>query len=317
MKRIEVISKVVAVACFLAILCGCGGSGGSSTQPPGTFHIYVGDSANGRIVRLDNMAGDGWSAKTGTEGGGAAFTGSNVLDSAFDSQGRMYVVDYNNSRIVRFDSFDTTVQTSFGTNGSGVNQFDGPTRIAFDSQDRIYICDYNNNRLVRIDDMTGAGWTTFGSSGSGTNQFSGLYGIDLDNQGRIYIADAFNDRIVRIDDMSGTNWTTFGSNGNGVGQLDGPLSIRIYQGNKMLIADKWNGRVVLTDLMSATGWQTFPQSTVNAVSIDSQDRIYTVNDNDFKVKRYNSMSDPSPVSFGVPGSGTGQFNDPSGVMIGP
>lgn len=307
----------VAFAACLALIWGCGGRGGSSSQPPSMSHIYIGDAANGRIVRFNDMTGAGWSEKTGAEGGGTPFALNNTMDVAFDSQGRMYVCDNDNNRVVRFDSFGSVAQISFGTSGNGVNQFDSPRRIAIDPQDRIYICDRKNNRVVRIDDMTGTGWTTFGTFGSGQNQLSDPFGIAFDGQGRIYFCDSGNARIVRVDDMTGAGWTVFGTTGNGVGQLSNPAYIRIVSGNKMLIADKGNNRVVMTDLMASTGWQEFHESEVIAVHMDSTGKIYVVNQNDYVLRRYNDMADTSPVEFGSVGSGTNQFDSPTSVIIGP
>jgi len=296
------------------LLAGCGGTG-SGTALTAPAHIYVGDSGNGRIIRMDDMNGTGWTEKTGAEGGGTAF-GTVSLDFAVDSQGRIYVADAGNSRIVRYDSFTSTTPTVFGTQGSGVNQLHWPVGIAIDSQDRIYVADYQNDRIVRINDITGAGWTTFGSNGAGTNQFDGIHGIALDSQGRIYAADAFNDRIVRIDDMTGANWTTLGSSGSGVGQFGSPVALQITPAGKLLVADR-SGRVIETGLMSTTGWTEFAENTAQFAYIDGQGKVYTVNQNDDVVHRFNSMTSGSPTLFGTSGSGTNQFNSATWIYAGP
>ena len=67
--------------------------------------------------------------------------------------------------------------TSFGTEGSGVNQFNFPAGTFVTAGGQIFVADRNNDRIVRINDMTGAGWTSFGTVGSGVNQFNIPSGI--------------------------------------------------------------------------------------------------------------------------------------------
>jgi streptogramin lyase len=206
--------------------------------------------------------------------------------------------------------------TTFGTGGSGVNQFDHPERIAIDSQDRIYIADRENGRVVRINDITGAGWVTFGTSGSGTNQFDGLTGIAVDANNHIYIGDWLNHRIVRIDDMTGTNWTTFGSFGSGVGQIGTPVDIKIA-GGFMYIVDYGNNRIVRTNPMSTTGWTELSVGSCEGFEIDSSGRIYATTQDTSSVVRYDSMAGDGFVSYGTSGSGTGNFFNITDITLGP
>jgi hypothetical protein len=119
--------------------------------------------------------------------------------------------------------------TTFGSSGTGQNQFDNPGWIAIDRSGRIYISDSDNCRIVRINDMSGAGWVALGTPGSGANQFNcsnaRMGSIVVDTAGRIFVVDAGNHRIVRMDDMTGAGWTTFGSAGTGVNQFLVPSAI--------------------------------------------------------------------------------------------
>jgi DNA-binding beta-propeller fold protein YncE len=88
---------------------------------------------------------------------------------ALDGSGRIYVADASNNRIVRIDDMGGTNRTTFGSSGSGVNQFSFPYGLGVDAGGRIYVADESNNRIVRVSDMSGTNWTTFGTSGSGIN----------------------------------------------------------------------------------------------------------------------------------------------------
>ena len=83
----------------------------------------------------------------------------------------LYFTD-GNARILRSDDLSGTNAIAYGTQGTGVGQFYGPSGIALDSAGRIYITDTYNDRIVRIDDMNGTNWTSFGTYGTGVGQFA-------------------------------------------------------------------------------------------------------------------------------------------------
>jgi len=57
---------------------------------------------------------------------------------------QVYVCDYCNDRIQVFDLVLTFI-TSFGTEGSGQGQFNGPNDLDLDSQGNIYVSELDNN----------------------------------------------------------------------------------------------------------------------------------------------------------------------------
>lgn len=268
---------------------------------------------NNRIVRIDDMSGAGWTTFGSIGNGVNQF--SFPADLAFDSQGRMVIADYDNDRIVRIDDMSGAGWVTFGTSGNGVGQFDQPYRLAIDSSDRIYVVDSGNHRVVRIDNMTGSAWVSFGSQGSGVGQFEGIQGIGIDTQGRIHVTDYVNDRIARFDDMTGANWTTFGTSGSGVGQFDSAADI-VFNNSQMLVADR-GGRVIQAVVMSVLNWVELPLNTVQSATYDSNGRIYTVNQNNNRIDRFNSIAGDGATNFGTSGSGVGQFNSPSTIRLGP
>src|SRR3989441_6291482 len=84
--------------------------------------IFVTDAFNHRIVRMDSMTGTGWTAL----GGPPAGSGMNQFSSPsgiFVSAGQIYVADWNNNRIVRMNDMTGAGGATFGTLGSGMDQF--------------------------------------------------------------------------------------------------------------------------------------------------------------------------------------------------
>ena len=98
------------------------------------------------------------------------------LDTPLARQnGRLYIADTGNKRIVRMDDLSGKGWTTFGNIGTE-KRLHGPVGIAVDEAGRIYIAD-SPDRIVRIDDMTGKGWITFGVRGVGVGQFTSPTGI--------------------------------------------------------------------------------------------------------------------------------------------
>ena len=89
---------------------------------------------------------------------------------ALDAQGRIYVADSENNRIVRIDDIAGGAWTTFGGSGGGPATFHVPWGIAVDARGRIYVADSENDRIVRIDDMSGAGWTVLAGTRPGSDQ---------------------------------------------------------------------------------------------------------------------------------------------------
>jgi hypothetical protein len=200
-------------------------------------HIYVTDSFNYRIVRMDDMTGKNWTT-FGTHGTGVdqfSFPTGIFVDGA----GRIYVTDSDISnsfeRVVRIDDMTGTNWTTFGTNGSGVNQFSALWGIFVDSTGHIYLADAGTNaRVVRMDDMNGTNWTTYGTFGMGAvGDFYSPASIFVDGTGRIYVVDAANaypndNGVVRMDDMTGKNWIRFGKGGGGVGEFSQATGLWVH-----------------------------------------------------------------------------------------
>ena len=231
--------------------------------------------------------------------------------------GYIYVLDGGNSRIIRMNDMTGAGWTTFGTAGSGVNQFSGGNGIAVDTSNRIYIADSGNSRIVRINDMTGAGWTTFGTAGSGVNQFNagGTGGIALDASGKIYVYD-YNGRVVCFNDMTGAGWTTFGTSGSGVNQYAGQ-GIAVDLNGKIYVSDYNNNRIARIDNMTGAGWVTYNGAIwgCNGNTTDATGKIYIADSNNNRLARMNDMTGAGWTTLGTAGSGTNQFSDPIGLTF--
>jgi len=158
---------------------------------------------------------------------------------AFDSHGKLYVIDGLNLRIQVFQRYGKFV-FSFGSKGSKPGQLQFPVRIAIDSNDCVYISDVENNCIV-VYSHTGifinyivceypwaiavtpdgfylssykSGtminvWSPalqqiarFGREGSQQGEFSDIRSIAIDRAGNIFIAEGKNERLQVIRNES-------------------------------------------------------------------------------------------------------------------
>jgi DNA-binding beta-propeller fold protein YncE len=239
--------------------------------------IYVADTTNHRIVRMDDMTGKNW-ITFGTLGSGVNQFRS-PQSVAIDQQGRIYVTD-GNRRIVRIDDMTGRNWAALGTSGSDVNQFYNLQGIAVDMAGKIYVADAENNRIVRMDDINGKNWTTLG----GINlqrpvpgQFFNPWDVTVDSAGRIYVVDNINGRrIVRMDDMAGTHWTTFN----------------------------------ISDIEPTLG------NVIERITLDAEGRIYvSVSGPTSHIVRIDDMTGENLKMFGAHGSERNQFINPTGLVV--
>lgn len=221
--------------------------------------VYVSDSGNNRIVSFDSGSGgttfgNNWQS-FGTLGSGVSQFHFPYGVSVDTTNKKVYVGDSGNNRIVRFDSGSGGTilgnnWQSFGSVGSGINQFYGPNGVYFDSlNNKVYAADSPNYRIVRFDSGSGGttlgnNWQSFGSAGSGANQLNGPYNLTVDpTVAKVYVSDSGNNRVVYFDSGSGgttfgNNWQSIGSAGAGAGQFFSPMGISIDSTNhKTYVAD--------------------------------------------------------------------------------
>jgi len=203
--------------------------------------IYIADTYNCRIVRVDDMKGTNWTTYGGTCGSGQGqFYDPQGI--AVDSAGRIYIMDTGNARFVRIDDMNGANWISYGTVGSGVGQFLTFISVSVDSIGRIYIADTGNVRIVRIDDMFGTNWTTL-------TGFTSPAAVAFDSAGKIYVADDGPPAgaVIRVDDMTGANRTLIYLGPVGTA---GPNSISVDHSGTVFVGGGIGGAVKVVDNMA-------------------------------------------------------------------
>jgi sugar lactone lactonase YvrE len=253
-------------------------NGSYGVSADGAGNIYIADTYNNRIRRVDaatgiitTVAGNGAAAFSGDGGPATSASLNNPHKVVLDSAGNIYIADTYNHRIRMVDS-STGIITTVAGNGTAAFAGDGgvatsasfywPYSVAVDNSGNLYIADYLNLRIRKVEKTTGIISTVAGKSGTGLVTFSGEggpatsaqistpYGVTVDIAGNIYIAASY--RILKVDAITGILNTVAG---NGVGDFSGdgglattanlnaPSGIVIDAAGNLIIADTHNHRI--------------------------------------------------------------------------
>ena len=271
---------------------GFGGDGGPASQAQincpegvavdGAGNLYIADSGNQRIRKVDSTGTITTVAGTGEHGfggdGGPASQAqiSSPTGVAVDGAGNLYIADAGNHRVRRVDSAGTittvagTGEAGFGGDGAPATQagIDRLTGVAVDGAGNLYIADWNSNRVRKVDStgtittIAGTGERGFGGDGGPASQaqISSPTGVAVDGAGNLYIADWDNGRIRRVDSagtittIAGTGGFYFRGDGGPArqGWLSSPTGVAVDGAGNLYIADADDHRIRKVDSTTGT-----------------------------------------------------------------
>ena len=143
--------------------------------------LYIADSGNSRVLHYslpvantpaaDRVFGqfDSFATRAANNDGAGQFgccaSAENLFNPigiAVDRGGNLYVADWNNHRVLRFDRpletdsvadavyGQSTLLTNFENSGGLAAGLERPVDLAFDARGNLYVADSGNNRVVRI-----------------------------------------------------------------------------------------------------------------------------------------------------------------------
>lgn len=218
-------------------------------------NVYIGDTGNRRIRRIDaatgiitTIAGSGEFGFDGDEGPAASAVLGEVVALTIGPRGGLYIADgldgqaRGNNRVRRIDLESGVITTLAGDGDFSFGGDDGLAveagltveDVAVDASGNIFIADFNNYRIRRVDAESGIITTVAGRGPvfGGGGAFSGDGGpatearLDLPGgvavgaDGTLYISDTGNNRVRAVDPVTGDIFTlagtgNFGSAGDG------------------------------------------------------------------------------------------------------
>ncbi|BBH22131.1 hypothetical protein Back11_34760 [Paenibacillus baekrokdamisoli] len=331
-------------------------SDGRSGNGPGEFNqpygvavdgkgnVYVTDTDNHRIQKLDAADGTwsewGYQATIAGQGLGEFSSPTGV---AMDSQGNLYVTEYDNHRIQKLDMLTGKWRgwgKIGGGSGSGTGEFLNPTGTAVDSKGNVYVADRDNHRIQKLDVSQGTDgeWTVIASGrGSNPGQFEFPNDVAIDRYDNVYVADINNNRIQKLDVSKGS-WETIGyGRGKTPGKFKSPSGVAVDGDGNVYVADTDNHRIQKLNLSilqnHPTNWQPGDEWEVIGYGMGSglgqfyepYDVTVDVNGNVYVADMSNNRIQMLDVSNGTwrewgkiggqSGSSPGEFSSPTGVAV--
>lgn len=152
----------------------------------------------------------------------------------------MYILEFKNHRLQKFNKDDGSFVATFGTKGNGDNQFQSPFGLDR-HEDTLFIADVFNHRVVKM--QTDGTWeATIGSRGTGEGQFVKPFDVAIDPNGPyLYVAEGGNGRVQKL-------------------QLDGAYVASFTQGCN-LSSDTCNVEAVSVDKNNGFVFASYPYSS--------------------------------------------------------
>jgi sugar lactone lactonase YvrE len=267
---------------------------------PTTGKLFVADRDNRRVLRFSSSAKfinggkaeavfgqPGFVTRVANNGGISASTMNNPNGVSVDADGRLWVADRDNHRVLRFDNASSKASSSaadgvlgqpdFVTNTTGASggKMSAPASVHADAAGRLWVADRANNRVLRFDaaatKANGAapngvlGQDSYSSTTSGTtaSTMSAPWGVFMDVNGRLWVSDRSNSRVLRFDNAAAKS---NGADANGVlGQMDfvsstyaktqsglgEPRGVTVDAAGRLYVADEGNTRVMVYDNAAA------------------------------------------------------------------
>jgi len=206
---------------------------------PTTGWLFVADRNNNRVLRFSSTAKltTGAAAEavlgqpnldtnTANTGGISAATMNTPVRLYVDAFGRLWVSDYGNRRVLRFDNASAKAtgaaadgvlgQPDFVTSTAGTTagKMTRTTGIFVDGSGRLWVAERDNNRVLRFDNAAtkanGAnadgvlGQPDFvtGTTGLSATKMNEPFGVFVDAGGRLWVADDVNNRVIRFDNAA-------------------------------------------------------------------------------------------------------------------
>ena len=134
---------------------------------------------------------------------------SQPVGVAVDKDDNIYVSDYGNSSILKFNK-EGKLMKVVGRKGTQPGEFSDASLIKV-INDKLYVCDRGNFR-VQILNTELEYVNSFGCHGDGDGQFNRPIGIAQDGAGNLYVTDSFDNR-VQIFDCNGQFLFAFSAKG--------------------------------------------------------------------------------------------------------
>lgn len=285
--------KVLGAPDFTSVGTGAATASGISLPngvavDPTSGKLFVASHLQHRVLRFPDATALSNGANAEAVFGQVNFSGNSSGSTAtkfafplgihVDSQGRLWVADNLNHRVLMFIGASTFIgppdrvfgQPDFTTTTSGTTptKMNGPTAVFVDAADHLWVADSTNHRVLRFDNVSSlasgaAASAVFGQPDFTTNTSATSsvkmklpLSVVVDGAGRLWVSDTGNHRLLRFDNAAGLgNGSaansvlgqpdfTSAASGTTAQKLDDPAAITMDSAGTLFVADASNHRVL-------------------------------------------------------------------------
>jgi sugar lactone lactonase YvrE len=235
-----------------------------------TVRFYVSNASNSTVEKFDSNGHD--------LGAFADSTSLNApLGLVFDPSGNLYVSNYGDRTIVRFDP--TGVVHPFVS--PGVSAY---YALAFDGNLNLYASLYGAHNIEKFD-------SNGNDLGPFASNLNGPLGLAFDTSGNLFVA-TFNDSTIREFGPSGNDLGTFANSG-----LANPYGIA-FDASGQLYATNSNANSV-TRFDSNANPTTFANTGLSypiGLAFDEPGNLYVVNDSNLTIEKFDPSGHGTPFA---------------------
>lgn len=232
-------------------------------------------------------------------------------DAAIAPDGRVYVLDSGNNRVVVFNA-DGSFDKAFGGTAAGQGGLKEPVGLVLDSAGITCVLDASTNTIQQYN----PDGSYIGKVNLERADFYNPRGLAIDGSDNLYVADTGMNRVVRFTRAGKVAVIYGGTKGNGPGQFLEPTDSVLLPDGSVMILDTGNKRLQWLD---ATGryraeWPinfSVPLSGPHLV-LDGEGRVVVTDPDRGRLVRYNPQTGES-WAIGTKGLGPGQFQLPVGI----
>ncbi|NPV49451.1 MAG: hypothetical protein HPY69_21110 [Armatimonadetes bacterium] len=238
-----------------------------------------------------------------------------------DADGKVYVVEYYNHRVQRFDAVMGYL-SHWGSLGSSDGQFSYPWGIAVSSESMLYVGDTlgSANNRIQVFQLTGSFVSKFGGYGSATGKFDTPRALAMDESDNLYVADSGNSRVQKLDHVGGFI-ATWGTQGSGDTNLYYPNGIAYGAGGFVFVADTYNHRIVkyTSSGTFVTKWGSYGAgdgqfSYPAGVAVGKDNAVYVADTSNHRLQKFDADGNWKDT-WGQYGTGEGDMYSPTGIHV--
>lgn len=244
--------------------------GGLAFEPSGRF-LWLADTANNTVRRLDFTAGTTTTLATNITGGNLLF--NSPVDVAVDGNTNLYILTRDDGRIHQLDLRNLNFGAAV-TPITPVGTFTAPNALAFDGLGNLYVVEEAGalRRVALSNNTVSANLLPVGT-------FVQPRGVEVLDNGKIAVSDATRHTIHLVDPNTlavtllagGTNLSGVATGTGAAARFNSPRHLAKAGNNMLVVADQGNHQVRLVDSAGNTSvlygilpafWVTDPNPSV-------------------------------------------------------